>query len=326
MLFPVTREGAGSKGGHEKRTTPFLCAPRPIKELNCGRPLALRFHQPNPLRSNAHRGAAGAGRTCGSADTSTATGTGPEEPRPPPRPQRRTRPVPPGPPERARANAAHERRPRAAAPARAAPAAADGETSSRHETPAGGKKGMRARAAGLSADVRGGSAFVYMKTTPRQAARARGAPQAGAPAQPPPQPLPPPAVGRRGGEGMCRDTATGSAPPARGSTASVLLRSTQQNPSDQMNNNKTLEGKRLLKGRSNSSDAADPPRPSRPASPQDASGGLAPLPAARPSIPLTPAARRAPPPGPALRPARPRVAAPSERRRGGSALGHAPAA
>lgn len=121
MLFPATQGRAGSKGRHEKRTIPFLCAPRLIKRHKCGGPLALRFHPAKPVRFKRAPGSCWRlqrGRTAGSADTSTATGTGPEEPRPACSP--RTLPVSPGPPvrlwfrERVSA-AAHKCRPRAAA-------------------------------------------------------------------------------------------------------------------------------------------------------------------------------------------------------------------
>lgn len=115
---------AGSKGRHEKRTIPFLCAPRLIKGHNRGRPLALRFQPAKPVTFIRAPGsgwsATGGVGPAGSADTSTVTGTGPEGPRPPPGQSPRT---PPGPPVQlwlqasvnAAAAAAHKRRPRAAA-------------------------------------------------------------------------------------------------------------------------------------------------------------------------------------------------------------------
>lgn len=219
ILFPVTQGGAGSKGGHEKRTIPLLSAPRLIQEHisvstqpkllpgSCwrGRTCGQRRHQHgNRSRRTAATVPPGA-RGHGQCRRGLRSGCGSErESTPPP------------------TSAGRGPRPLA----RSVAAGVDEETASRHEMPAGDKQGMRERAAELPADVRGGSAFVYVSTTPRQAARARESPARRRP-EPRPSPAPKAAPAARGRVRRRRGDVPGHSnrlsPPARGSTASLLL-------------------------------------------------------------------------------------------------------
>lgn len=210
----------------DTRNEPSLSSVHPdsSKGTTAGGPSPFASTQPSPLGSNAHRGAAGG---CSGVGLRGAPTPARQQV-----PVRRSR----GPPaarghcqcrrglrsdfgserESAPPPTSAGRGPRP--PARTVAEAADEETSSRHETPAGGQK--RNARKGIRAPCRYQGRFGFCLREDdappgRPSPRTARPPQAGAPAQSDPHSRSRCPRSAEGEEGrMCRDTATGSVPPA----------------------------------------------------------------------------------------------------------------